>query len=60
MNFSSLTFSTTDAYTVPVSEKAKGWVEKQISIYSDGFRAPFGLYNVAYRFFVRGSIKKNR
>ena len=60
MNFSSLTFSTTDVYTVPVSEKTKGWVEKQISLFSDGFRCPFGVYTVAYRFSVRGRIKKNR
>jgi hypothetical protein len=60
MNFSSLTFSTTDVYTVPVSEKTKGWIEKQISLFSDGFRSPFGVYTLAYRFSVRGSIKKNR
>ena len=60
VNFSALTFSTTDTYTVPVSEKSKGWVEKQISLYSDGFRAPFGVFTLAYRFTVRGKIKKNR
>ena len=60
VNFSALTFSTTDTYTVPVSEKTKGWVEKQISLYSDGFRAPFGVFTLAYRFTVRGKIKKNR
>ena len=60
MSFDSLSFSTSDTYTVPIAEKTKGWVEKQISIYSESFRSPFGLYNVAYRFTVKGSIKKNR
>ena len=60
MDFSSLTFSTDDTYTVPVSDKTKGWVEKQISVYSDDFRAPFGLYTVAYRFGIKGRIGKTR
>lgn len=60
MDFSSLTFSTDDTYTVPVSDKTKGWVEKQISVYSDDFRSPFGLYTVAYRFGIKGRIGKTR
>lgn len=59
-SFSSFTFLTDDIYTVPVAEKAKGWIEKQIIIYTNEYNAPFGLYSIAYRFKVKGKIKKGR
>ncbi|MBQ9070996.1 MAG: leucine-rich repeat domain-containing protein [Clostridia bacterium] len=60
MDFTSVSMSTEDIYTVPVHEKSKNWIEKQITIYSDDYGSPFGLYTIAYRFFVKGKIKKNR
>ncbi len=58
MDFSSFCLSTNDIYTVPIAEKAKGWIEKQITLYSEKFASPFGIYTIAYRFFVKGKIKK--
>ncbi len=64
MNFADLDFSlfTTDSgssYTLPFGEKEKNWVEKQIAIYSDRFRSPLGIYSIAYRYTVKGRIKRN-
>ncbi len=60
MDFSSLCLTTSDIYTIPISEKAKGWVEKQITLYTDEYASPFGIYTIAYRFAIKGKIKKCR
>lgn len=60
IDFSSLSLSTDASFTVPLSEKEKGWIEKQISLYTNDYNSPFGIYTIAYRFTVRGKIKKNR
>lgn len=60
IDFSTLSLITEDVYTVPIREKAKGWVEKQIAIYTDDFCSPFGIYTIAYRFYVKGKIRKGR
>jgi hypothetical protein len=60
LDFSNLTMQTEDSYTVPFAEHEKRWVEKQISVYTDEYESPFGIYSIAYRFTVRGKIKKNR
>ena len=57
-DFKSLSFSTTERITVPMSEKEKGWIEKQIAIYSRDFAAPIGISEISYRFSVKGRIKK--
>ena len=59
LSFSTLSFSTDDRFTVPVREKERGWLEKQVVISSDGFRAPIGIESVSYRFTVKGKIKNN-
>ena len=56
-NFAHLAFETADHFTIPVSEKEKGWIEKEIAIYSsDG--APIAIYSMTYRFTIRGRIKR--
>ena len=55
-----MTFITLDTCTVPIADKTKGFIEKQISVYSDEDSCPFGIYTAAYRFTVKGRIKKNR
>ncbi len=60
IDFSNLSLVTQDTYTVPIREKAKGWVEKQITLYTEEFGSPFGIYTIAYRFFIKGKIKKSR
>lgn len=58
INFECLSMALGDYHTVPISEKEKGWVEKQITIRSDGFRAPIGIYQITYRYTVKGRIKR--
>ncbi len=60
IDFSSLTLSANDVYTLPIREREKGWVEKQITIYSDDFASPFAICIIAYRFCTKGNIKRNR
>jgi len=60
LDFSSLTLITEENVTVPIHEKTKGWIEKQISLYSEEYGAPFGIYSISYRFKVKGRIKKNK
>ena len=60
MNFSALSLTTDNVYTVPIKEKAKGWIEKQITLYTDEFCSPFGIYTIAYRFYVKGKIRHGR
>lgn len=57
VDFANMTMATDDSFTAPISERRRGWVEKQISIYTDAFCAPFGIYSIAYRFTVRGRVR---
>ncbi len=60
LDFSSMILSASDeGASLPINEKEKGWVEKQIAVYSDAFCAPFGIYSITYRFIVKGRIKNN-
>ncbi len=58
VDFSVLTMLTSDTVTIPVSERSRRWVEKQISLYSEAHASPFGICNIAYRFTVKGRIRK--
>jgi hypothetical protein len=58
LNFEALPFSLGDYHTVPLSEKEKGWVEKQITLYSDRFASPIGIYQITYRYTIKGRLKK--
>ncbi len=58
VDFSLFTWETGETFTVPVTEREKDWVEKQITLYSDGYRQPFGIDSMAYRFHVHGNIKE--
>ena len=58
LDFGSLSFSTLERVTAPISEKEKGWIEKQITVYSNDFASPIGISEISYRFTVKGRIKK--
>ena len=58
VDFGSFSLNTEEVCTVPVHEKSKNWIEKQITLYADEYGSPFGIYTIAYRFFVKGQIKK--
>ncbi len=58
VDFSVFTWEVGEAFTVATNERKKGWIEKQITLYSDTFRQPFGMDFMAYRFHVHGKIKE--
>ncbi len=59
LDFGNIALDVGDYHTLPVAEKEKGWVEKQISIFSDKFSSPIGIYSLTYRFTVKGRIRRS-
>ena len=59
LDFSRMTFFFGEYFTVPLKEKEKGWVEKQIAVYSSEFNSPIGIYSISYRYTIKGKIKSN-
>lgn len=57
LDFSALSFTNPDYVTIPLKEREKGWIEKDVSFYTDAFSSPFGICSVSYRFNVKGKIK---
>ena len=57
IDFSKFSFSNSEYATLPFKEREKGWIEKEISFYTDEFESPFGICNISYRFTVKGKIK---
>ena len=60
VDFSKLSLTTDSVYTLPLREKEKDWIEKDIALFSDEFASPFAISIIAYRFRVKGNIKRNR
>ncbi len=58
LDFSTLSANTSGSFTVPIAERERGWVEKQIAFYSDEYSSPFGIYSISYRFTLKGNVKK--
>ncbi len=58
LDFTSLTLDTEETFTVPIDERSKNWTEKQIGFYADGTASPVGIFSIAYRYRIRGNIKK--
>ena len=57
MDFARISLSTEDYFTLPIAEKVKNWIEKQIAIYSESFASPIGIYSITYRYSPTGRIK---
>lgn len=57
MDFGALSFEVADSVTLPMRERCRGWVEKQITLCSDEYCSPIGISNVAYRYTVDGRIR---
>ncbi len=57
LDFSDLTFNTTEQSLFAIKEKEKQWVEKQYYLYSDEFLRPFALFSISYRYRVAGRYK---
>lgn len=59
MDLASLSLSPADYHTLPISEKEKRWIEKQITVYADGYASPMGISAIAYRYTVEGKVKRS-
>ena len=59
LDFAQFSFDCEDSFTRPLNAKEKGWIEKQITVTSAEFNSPISVYNIAYRFRVKGRIKKS-
>ena len=59
IDFSSMALCGHGDLTIPIAEKEKRWIEKQISLSLYGFRSPISLGTVAFRFTVKGRIKND-
>jgi hypothetical protein len=57
LDFSCLIFDTPESVSIPFNEKEKGWVEKELSLYTDEYCAPIGIDSITYRYTVKGRIK---
>ena len=58
MDLASLSLSPADYHTLPIAEKEKRWIEKQITVYSEGYASPIGISAIAYRYTVEGKVKR--
>ena len=56
-SFASLTLDSEECVSLPINEKEKNWVDKEIAVYCDDFRTPIGVYSISYRYTLRGKIK---
>ncbi len=57
LSFSSLSFENNSFTTLPIDEREKGWVEKQITLYSKRLNSPFGFISLTYNARLKGKIK---
>lgn len=59
IDFDTLTLSPPTDVTVPIKEAERGWVEKDIGIYSRSFACPIAIYSLAYRFRIKGRVRSH-
>ncbi|MBE6532181.1 MAG: leucine-rich repeat domain-containing protein [Ruminococcaceae bacterium] len=57
--FADISMLTAPFVSRPIPEFERDWVEKSITLSSDNFRAPIGIYSISYRYRIKGKIKKN-
>ena len=57
LNFDTLTLDFQESVVLPIKEKEKSWIEKEISVYCEDFRCPIGIDSISYRFTVKGKLK---
>ena len=57
LSFESLPFDGGESVSVTLPERERGWVEKSLSLFSNGFRSPIGVYSICYRYRISGRIK---
>ncbi len=60
LDFSALVFSAEERATLPFKEKLKAWVEKRVTLFTEEYASPVGLWSISYRFHIKGRIKKKK
>lgn len=58
LRFDNFSFTENEDAIVTLRELTRNWTDKQYSFVSDGFREPFGLYEISYLYTVKGKIRK--
>ena len=56
-DFENLSFEDGPRTILASSEKLKRWCEKQLYLFSDGFRRPFGVYGLSYCYTLAGRVR---
>ena len=57
-SFLTLSLAAEEYFSVPIGEREKGWVEKQIGITCTEYASPIALISISYRFTVKGKLRK--
>lgn len=58
MRFGNFAFAENEDERLVLRELTRNWVDKQYLFISEGFREPFGLYEVSYHYTVKGKIRR--
>jgi hypothetical protein len=58
LKFDNFSFAENEDLVMVLRELTRNWTDKQYSFVSDGFREPFGLYEISYLYTVKGKIRK--
>ena len=59
IDFSAMALCGQGEMTIPIAEKEKRWIEKQITLSSKCYESPIAVYSVSYRYTIKGKIKNN-
>lgn len=57
VDMGSFSFEGGETRSVVADERLGGWCEKQLQLYSDGFRQPFGVCGISYCYRVQGKVR---
>ena len=57
-DFAVFGFDCTENMSLPIYEKEKNWVEKEIALSSNEFSSPIGIHSISYRYKIKGKVKK--
>ncbi len=54
VDFSNTAFTTSEETIRQFRDRSRRWVEKQYYLVSEGYKRPFGIYSIAYRYVISG------
>lgn len=58
LKFDNFSFAENEDLVMVLRELTRNWTDKQYSFVSDGFREPFGLYEISYLYTTKGKIRR--